>query len=277
MNLIQAIILGLIQGLAEFLPVSSSGHLALAQHFFGMNPDSVLPFAVLLHIGTLISVCIVYWRDILGLIYEFFASIKDLVTTRSLNVNKNATRRMCWLIIVASIPTGIIGVLFNDMFAALYNSVLAIGIALLITGTMLWFAEKYGKGINNIRNTKFKHALIVGLLQGVAIAPGISRSGSTLVGGLACGLKREWAVRFAFLISIPPILGSAILEAPAAFEAGMDSSLVLPVVVGVIVSAVSGLFAIKGMIKIVSNKKLTYFSFYTWALGIAMVIYAVLS
>ena len=163
------------------------------------------------------------------------------------------------------------------MFAALYNSVLAIGIALLITGTMLWFAEKYGKGINNIRNTKFKHALIVGLLQGVAIAPGISRSGSTLVGGLACGLKREWAVRFAFLISIPPILGSAILEAPAAFEAGMDSSLVLPVVVGVIVSAVSGLFAIKGMIKIVSNKKLTYFSFYTWALGIAMVIYAVLS
>ena len=95
---------------------------------------------------------------------------------------------------------------------------LAIGIALLITGTMLWFAEKYGKGINNIRNTKFKHALIVGLLQGVAIAPGISRSGSTLVGGLACGLKREWAVRFAFLISIPPILGSAILEAPAALR-----------------------------------------------------------
>ena len=274
MTLIQAIILGLIQGLAEFLPISSSGHLALTQHFFNINPDKVLAFAVLLHLGTLISVCIVYWRDILGLIYEFCASIKDLCTGKGINVNKNATRRMCWLIIVATIPTGIIGILFNDLFESLYTSVTAIGIALIITGTMLFLAERLGKGINGIKNTKMKHALAVGLLQGAAIAPGISRSGSTLVAGLACGLKREWAVRFAFLVSIPPILGSVILEAPGAFSEGLDPALIIPVIAGVAVAAVSGLFAIKGMIKIVTGKKLSYFSYYTWAVGLAAVIYS---
>ena len=115
----------------------------------------------------------------------------------------------------------------------------------------------------------------MGILQGCAIAPGISRSGSTIVGGLACGLKREWAVRFAFLVSIPPILGSVILELPDALAAGtVDSSLTVPILAGVIVSAVSGLIAIKGMIRLVSGKKLTYFSYYTWILGISVIVYS---
>lgn len=275
MTTFQAIILGLIQGLAEFLPISSSGHLALAQHFFGINSDSVLIFAVLLHVGTLISVFIVYWKDILGLIYEFFGTFADLVKTKRFDVNKNATRRMCWLIIVATVPTAVIGFLFDEKFEKLYSNVLAIGICLVITGCILFAAEKWGKNLYGIKNTKFKHAITVGILQGCAIAPGISRSGSTIVGGLACGLKREWAVRFAFLVSIPPILGSVILELPDALAAGtVDSSLTVPILAGVIVSAVSGLIAIKGMIRLVSGKKLSYFSYYTWILGISVIVYS---
>lgn len=275
MTTLQAVILGLVQGLAEFLPISSSGHLALVQHFFKINADNVLIFAVLLHVGTLISVFIVYWKDILGLIFEFFATFADLFREKKFIVNKNATRRMCWLIIVATIPTAIIGLLFEDKFKVLYNSVLAIGICLVITGCMLFAAEKFGKNINGIKNTKFTHALTVGILQGCAIAPGISRSGSTIVAGLACGLKREWAVRFAFLVSIPPILGSVILETPDAIAAGtIDSSLAIPIIAGVVVAAVSGLIAIKSMIKFVSGKKLSYFSYYTWTVGIAVIIYS---
>lgn len=275
MTTFQAIILGLIQGLAEFLPISSSGHLALAQHFFGINSDSVLIFAVLLHVGTLISVFIVYWKDILGLIYEFFGTFADLVKTKRFDVNKNATRRMCWLIITATVPTAVIGFMFDEKFEKLYSNVLAIGICLVITGCILFAAEKWGKNLHGIKNTKFKHAITVGILQGCAIAPGISRSGSTIVGGLACGLKREWAVRFAFLVSIPPILGSVILELPDALAAGtVDSSLTVPILAGVIVSAVSGLIAIKGMIRLVSGKKLTYFSYYTWILGISVIVYS---
>lgn len=275
MTTFQAIILGLIQGLAEFLPISSSGHLALAQHFFGINSESVLIFAVLLHVGTLISVFIVYWKDILGLIYEFFGTFADLVKTKRFDVNKNATRRMCWLIIAATVPTAVIGFLFDEKFEKLYSNVLAIGICLVITGCILFAAEKWGKNLHGIKNTKFKHAITVGILQGCAIAPGISRSGSTIVGGLACGLKREWAVRFAFLVSIPPILGSVILELPDALAAGtVDSSLTVPILAGVIVSAVSGLIAIKGMIRLVSGKKLTYFSYYTWILGISVIVYS---
>lgn len=275
MTTFQAIILGLIQGLAEFLPISSSGHLALAQHFFGINSDSVLIFAVLLHVGTLISVFIVYWKDILGLIYEFFGTFADLVKTKRFDVNKNATRKMCWLIITATVPTAVIGFLFDEKFEKLYSNVLAIGICLVITGCILFAAEKWGKNLYGIKNTKFKHAITVGILQGCAIAPGISRSGSTIVGGLACGLKREWAVRFAFLVSIPPILGSVILELPDALAAGtVDSSLTVPILAGVIVSAVSGLIAIKGMIRLVSGKKLSYFSYYTWILGISVIVYS---
>ena len=276
MTYIQAIILGLAQGLSEFLPISSSGHLALLQYFFGISSENVLPFAVLLHLGTLISVFIVYWKDIVALVKELGAVIKDIFTGKGLRINANPTRRLGFMIIVATIPTAIIGLLFNDLFNAMYLSLIAIGIGLLITGTILVIAERMGRNSKGIKEMKFRNAFFVGLMQGVAICPGISRSGSTLFGGLISGLNREFAVKFAFLISIPSILGSVIVEAPDAFKAGMDMSLIGPVVVGVLVSALSGLFAIKAMIKLVSNKNLMGFSVYTWALGIAVIVYALI-
>ncbi len=275
MTFFEAAILGLAQGLSEFLPISSSGHLALLQYFFGIEGESVLAFAVLLHLGTLISVFIVYWKDIWALILELGATLKDLFTGKGLRINANPTRRLGFMIIVATIPTGIIGIVGNDIFSAMYLSLFSIGIGLLFTGTILFVAERLGEGRKTVTEMKFKNALFVGIMQGVAICPGVSRSGSTLVGGLLSGLNREFAVKFAFLISIPSILGSVVLEAPAAFEQGASISLLLPILTGVIISAVSGLIAIKAMIRFVTGKKLYYFSVYTWVLGIAVVLYAI--
>lgn len=275
MSYFEAIILGLVQGLAEFLPISSSGHLALLQQAFGIHEDKVLLFAVLLHVGTLISVFIVYWKDIWELIVELCLTIRDLCTGKGLRLAERPIRKLGVMIIVATIPTAIIGLVFSDFFDSLYNSVIPIGVGLIITGFLLIFAEKKGEGNRGIQQMNFRNAIFIGLVQGVAICPGISRSGSTLFGSLICNLDRKFAVKFVFLISIPSILGSAVLEAPAALKAGVTAAEVGPVLVGMLVAAVSGLVAIKTMIKIVSDKKLSYFSYYVWALGLFVVLYGI--
>lgn len=275
MSYLQAVILGLIQGLTEFLPVSSSGHLALLQHFFGITGDDVLLFTVLLHVGTLISVFFMYWRDLIDLIKEFFIALADLVTGKGLRLEERPTRKLGLLIIAATIPTAIIGFAFNDFFESLYSNILFIGIGFMITGTMMFLSEKFGSNSRDLEHMNFRNAIFIGIMQGIAICPGISRSGSTLVGGLTTGLKRDFAVRFAFLISVPAIMGSAVLEGKDALEAGIDPSVIGPVLAGMVVAAVSGVVAIKAMIKVVSDKKLKYFSYYVWVLGIAVIAYSV--
>ena len=275
MSYLESIVLGLVQGLAEFLPISSSGHLALLQQWFGIEEDKVLLFAVLLHVGTLISVLIVYWKDVWELIVELGLTIKDIFTGKGLRLNERPVRKLGVMIIVATIPTGLIGVLFNDFFNGLYNSVIPIGVGLIITGFLLVIAERMGDSNRGIKQMNYHNALFVGVVQGIAICPGISRSGSTLFGSLICNLDRKFAVKFVFLISIPSILGSAVMEAPAAIEAGMSMSELGPILAGMAVAAVSGLIAIKTMIKIVSNKKLSYFSYYVWALGLFVVLYGI--
>ena len=276
MSYFEAVILGLVQGLAEFLPISSSGHLALLQQWFGIDENKVLLFAVLLHVGTLISVFVVYWKDIWELIVELCLTIRDLVTGKGLRLEERPVRKLGVMIIVATIPTAIIGLLFNDLFDKLYTSVLPIGIGLIITGFLLILAERTGNSIRGIDRMNFRNALFIGTVQGIAICPGISRSGSTLFGSLICNLDRKFAVKFVFLISIPSILGSAVMEAPDAIEAGMDMAQLGPVIVGMAVAAISGLIAIKTMIKIVSDKKLSYFSYYVWVLGAIVVLYSTL-
>lgn len=273
MTYLQAIILGLIQGLAEFLPISSSGHLALLQYFFGIKGDEVLAFTVLLHLGTLISVFIIYWKDIVDLVKELFATIKDLFTGKGLRINANPTRRMGFMIIVATIPTALIGLLFEDLFEGLYSSLVGICIGLIFTGFILLIAERNGKQDKTIMTMKFRHAVFVGIMQGIAICPGVSRSGSTLFGSLMSGLERATAVKFAFLISIPSILGSVILEAPDAFAQGFDVSIAGPIIAGVVVAALSGIFAIKAMIRVVTGRRLVGFSIYVWLLAITVLGY----
>lgn len=276
MGYLEAVILGLVQGLAEFLPISSSGHLALLQNIFGVQGDQVLFFTVLLHVGTLISVFIIYWRDICELIVELFLTIKDLCTGKGLRLAERPVRKLGVMIIVATIPTALIGLLFNDIFNGLYLSLLAIGIGFLITGVLMFLAERMGSARKGIEKMNFRNAVFIGVLQGIAIYPGISRSGSTLVGGLTTGLERTFAVKFAFLISIPSILGSVVLELPDAIKEGIDPQLIGPILAGMAVAAVSGFIAIKTMIQIVSKKKLSYFSYYVWVLGIFTIAYSFL-
>ena len=273
MGYFQAVILGLVQGLAEFLPISSSGHLALLQNIFGVESDQVLLFTVLLHVGTLVSVFVIYWKDIKELLVELCVTIRDLCTGKGLQLDQRPVRKLGIMIIVATIPTALIGLFFQDLFNQMYLSLPAIGAGFLITGFLMFAAERMGSASKDIKKMNFRNAIFIGLLQGIAIWPGISRSGSTLVGGLTTGLKREFAVKFAFLISIPSILGSVILEAPDAIREGIDPSFIGPVAAGVVVAAISGFIAIKTMIRIVSNKKLSYFSYYVWILGLCTIGY----
>ena len=275
MTYFEAVLLGLVQGLAEFLPISSSGHLALLQQFFGVEEDKVLLFAVLLHVGTLISVFIVYWKDIWELICELGLTVIDLCTGKGLRLDQRPVRKLGVLIIIATIPTGIIGVIGGDFFDSLYNSVIPIGIGLIVTGFLLVAAERMGSSRRGLEQMNFRNAFFIGLVQGIAICPGISRSGSTLFGSLICNLERKFAVKFVFLISIPSILGSAVLELPDAIAAGIEPSQIGPILVGMAVAAISGLVAIKTMIKIVSDKKLSWFSWYVWVLGTAVVLYGI--
>lgn len=274
MTYFQAAILGIVQGLAEFLPVSSSGHLALLQYFFGVEADSVLLFTVMMHVGTLVSVFIIYRKDIWALLKELCYTIKDLCTGKGPRINANPMRRMGFMIIVATIPTAIIGLLFEDFFESLYSTIVAIALGLIFTGIILLIAERMGRSDKGPMEMKGRHAIFIGIMQGIAICPGVSRSGSTLFGGLIAGLKREFAVEFAFLISIPSILGSVVLEAPDAFGGGTDASMIGPIILGMVLAMISGIFAIKAMIKVVTGKRLFGFSIYVWLVAAAVLAYA---
>ena len=277
MTYIQAAILGIVQGLAEFLPISSSGHLALLQYFFGVEADSVLLFTVMMHVGTLVSVFIIYRKDIWALILELIDTIKDLCTGKGPRINSSPMRRMGFMIIVATIPTALIGLFFEDFFESLYASIVSIAIGLIFTGIILFVAERMGKSDKGPMEMKWRHAIFIGIMQGIAICPGVSRSGSTLFGSLISGLKREFAVEFVFLISIPSILGSVVLEMPKALAEGMDASMAGPLIVGVVLAALSGIFAIKAMIKVVSNKRLIGFTIYVWIVAACVLGYSLLT
>ena len=277
MTIFQSIILGLVQGLAEFLPISSSGHLAALQNLFGVDSDNVLMFTVMLHFGTLISIFVAYRKDIWELIKELFALIKDVFTGHGIQMNKNETRRLGIMIVIATIPTAIIGLLFNDLFESFYANMTFIGVGLIITGTGLFFAENKGGGNKGVKEMSIFNAFLIGIFQAIAICPGISRSGSTMIGGLASKFDRAHAVRFSFLISIPSVLGAFLMELPKVFKSistGTGISLGI-MITGIAVAAISGYFAINIMIKAVTNKKLIYFSFYTWIVGTLLVAYSI--
>jgi undecaprenyl-diphosphatase len=277
MTYLQAIILGLVQGLAEFLPISSSGHLAILENFFGIKEDSILFFAVMLHFGTLLSVFVVFWKDIVELFKELILTIKDLIGHKGLRLDERPIRKLGVMIIVSCIPTAIIGFAFGDIFEGIYSKPVLIGVMFIITGLLLLAAETWGGGNRNINNLNYRNSIFIGIVQGLAIIPGISRSGSTLFASLLCKLDREFAVKFVFLISIPTILGSFILELPDGLKEGVTGQMWGPVIVGMLVAFLSGLFAVKVMLKVVANKKLKYFSIYLFVLAAAVIIYSIIN
>jgi len=274
LDLLYAILLGILQGLTEFLPISSSGHLVIAQDIFNIQ-EADLAFDVILHVGTLVAVLVYYWRDVLNLISEFFILIGDFIKGKKPRLldHSRPYRVLMIMIIIATIPTAIIGLVFDDLFSRLFESADFVGYALIVTGILLWIANSMVSGRKNIKNMTAWDAVTVGLVQGLAITPGISRSGSTIFAGLVRGLNRELATRFSFLLSIPAILGAVVLEGKDVFESASTVHEVVPVLAGFIAAAVSGYLAIHFLISVLQKKKLNYFSYYCWALGLMTILY----
>lgn len=270
MTVLQAAILGIIQGLTEFLPVSSSGHLVIFQHLFGLKEVPVT-FDVFLHVGTLFSIFLVYGEDIWGLIVAFFSLLSDLVRGRKRNLLRDSNRKFAVMIIVASIPTALMGIVFKPFFESFFSSLRAVGFFLLLTGILLWVGNKMIHGRKRVEHMNVFDALCIGIFQGLAISPGLSRSGSTIFAALIRGLEPATATRFSFLVSIPTILGAAILSFKNVMDTGAAPLPFLPTLVGFFAAALTGILAIKVLINLLQRGRLNIFSWYTWLVGLLVI------
>ena len=273
MGILEAIIYGIIQGIAEFLPISSSGHLALAQNFFGTETENGLAFNVALHLATLVSVCIVFRKDVLMFIKGFFSLAKKLFTGKLKQGLDNGERLFLMLCIATLplIPVKLLGL--DEAVEALSGISWAIGVLLIINGAMLIVSDRIGAKSLSAEEGGYLRPLGVGIMQAlIGILPGISRSGSTITGGRIFGFGREEAVRFSFLMSIPAILGACVTELPDMFDEGVSASILAPVLVGAVVAAVVGFFAIKLLQYLTKNKSFAFFAVYCIIIGAAAII-----
>lgn len=270
MEYISIIIQGIIQGLTEFLPVSSSGHLSVAQHILGVE-ESTLIISIVLHLGTLVAVFIAFWRDILGLIKEFFLTIGDVFTGKFSWKKMNDSRRMLFMVIIATLLL-VPAYLVKDFFTCMEGDgdIIFEGCAFMFTAMLLFLSDACVKGFKTGKDMKIRDAVAVGLFQCAALFPGVSRSGSTITAGLFCGLSRETAVKFSFILGIPAILGGSVLELKDAFESGVEFDVPM-LAIGFVVSAVVGILAIN-LVRLVSKKnKFKYFGIYLLIFGLACV------
>ena len=267
MTYVTSFLLGLVQGVAEFLPISSSGHLAIAQNLLGLEGAGSVPefFDVLLHLGTLIAVFAAYWKDICDMVVEFFRGIGDLAH-RSTPSPVPPARRLILLIIVGTLPLFVM-VPFRHFFASLGDNMYFIGGALIFTGILLFVSDRVHHGRKTEKTATMLDALLVGIGQAVALCPGISRSGMTITTGCFAGFERKFAVRFAFLLSIPAVIGANILSLKDAIDAGIDWASVPAYLVGVAVAAVSGYACIRLLRYIAEKGRFGAFAYYCWAVG----------
>lgn len=269
MTYLQAIILGLIQGVAEFLPISSSGHLDLIQNLFNISaPDF---YDVLLHFGTLIAVFIYYWNYIVDMIMEFFRGCRAIAIPAYRDEETPPARRMVLLVIIATLPLVVV-LPIKDKIEALGSSNLFIGCMLLITGVLLFVADRMAKGKKTERTATILDALVVGCSQAIATVPGLSRSGTTIAAGLFRGYKREFAVRFSFLLSLPAVLGANLLSLIDAIQVGVDASQIPVYLVGVVIAGVAGYFSIRILENLTKKGRFGSFSYYCWVVGAVAII-----
>ena len=266
MDIIQGIIIGIVQGLTEFLPVSSSAHLVFIQKILGVQ--SSLAFDTFLHLGTLIAVMWFFRYDIYKMILSWLSSIRDILSGRFREgFYSDPYKRLAWYVILATIPVGIVGVLFEDSVDSLFAGALYVpAFFLFVTGTILYLSQRMTSGEINYNTITKKEALFMGLGQACAILPGLSRSGTTIAAGLTIGLNKEFAAKFSFILSIPAILGAFLLQVKDIGSA-MDANF-LPVFLGFIASIIAGYMAIKWMLDLIQNKSLDIFAYYCWIIGI---------
>ena len=270
MNELEAIILGLIQGLTEFLPVSSSGHLTIGKELFGIEVSDNLSFEVAVHTATVLSTIVAFRKEIWDLLKGLF------------KFQYNSQTEYILKICVSMIPVFIVGVFFKDFVESIFGSgLLIVGLMLLLTAILLFISEKISSRVLHKsqqaqnKDIGYKEAFIMGIAQSFAVMPGLSRSGSTIATGLMCGVKKEVVAQFSFLMVLVPILGDAFLElVQGNFAADSSGISALPMILGFISAFVSGFFACKWMIQIVRKAKLTYFSIYCTVAGVAAIIYS---
>lgn len=270
MDIIQGIIIGIVQGLTEFLPVSSSAHLVFIQNILGV--ESSLAFDTFLHLGTLIAVLWFFRYDIYKMLKSWWLSIGDILQRRfKEGFREDPYKRLAWYVILATIPVGIVGVLFEDSIDALFAGALYVpAFFLFVTGTILYLSQRMTSGEINYDTITKKEALFMGLGQACAILPGLSRSGTTIAAGLTIGLDKEFAAKFSFILSIPAIMGAFVLQLKDIGTA-MDANF-LPVFLGFVASIIAGYLAIKWMLDLIQNKSLDIFSYYCWAVAIIVFV-----
>ena len=268
MDILQGIIIGIVQGLTEFLPVSSSAHLVFIQNILGVQ--SSLAFDTFLHLGSLLAVLWFFRADIIKMLLSWFSSLSDIVHGRFREgFYDDPYKRLAWYVIIATIPVGLAGVFFEDSVDALFSGALYVpAFFLFVTGTILYLSQRMTSGSINFRNITGKHALFMGLGQACAILPGLSRSGTTIAAGLVAGLDKEFAAKFSFILSIPAILGAFILQVKDIGSA-MDANF-LPVFLGFVAAFISGYIAIKWMLDLIQKRNLDIFAYYCWIVGIVV-------
>ena len=262
-----AIVLGVLQGVAEFLPISSSGHLTLFQHFFSLEePDQL--FNILLHFATLLAVCVVYWHDIWDMMLEFFRFFGDLFSRAPRRGNPPEARRMVLLIITGTLPLFLV-LPIEDKVEALGGSPVFVSCALLVTGCVLFLSDRMARGRKTARNATLADVLLVGAAQGLATIPGLSRSGCTISAGMLRGFDRGFAVRYSFLMSLPAVLGATLLKVIKTVQEAqpLADGLLPKYLLGMAIAAVVGYFSIHLVNLLASRGKFGAFAYYCWAAG----------
>lgn len=268
MSIIQAIILGLLQGATEFLPISSSGHLVLVPWLLGWDVSS-LTFDTTVHLGTLAAVIVYFRDDIWKIILGVLKTLKD----RNLD---DFYGRLGWLIVLGSIPAVVFGLLLESFFEQLFGTPALVSILLLVTGLILFASERMSRRVRTLESIGWKDGLLIGLAQAAAIAPGISRSGSTIAAGLALGINREAAARFSFLLGLPIILGAGTLKLKDAIDLGISGSEMTTLAIGGVMAAISGYACIHFLLAYLRTRSLYLFAGYCWAFGAICLVIALL-
>lgn len=259
MNILQAIIYGIIQGLGEFLPISSTAHITLLPWFFGWD-DPGLAFDIALHLGTLLAVVILFWKDWINLIWAGFTDYKS------------KEGRLFWYIMLACIPGGIFGVLFEDQIETTFRNPLLIGIMLIVMGIVIFIADKYSKSEIELLDIGFKRSLLIGVSQAIAMIPGVSRSGITMAAGRAFNIRREDAARFTFLLSTPFIFLSGVYKAKDLAGVSVE---IVPFVIAIVTAAAVGAFSIKFILDYLKKKGFGIFAVYRFIIGTIVIIAAI--
>lgn len=286
MTILQAILLGIIQGITEFLPVSSSGHLAIFQNIFKIDTGGSMLFDVMLHVGTLAAVFVVYRKDIMKMILEALricvdiaANIKIWISNRRddealryRRVIHNNYRKFVVLILVSTIPTGVIGYTAKSLVSAASATLIVPGVCLLLTGVLLIVADFTEDGKKIPRDVSYTNGFFIGIAQGLSTLPGLSRSGTTITACLLSGFDKRFAVKYSFLMSVPAILGASVLEIKDVAAEPITGSLILCCIIGAVVAGLVGYVCIKVMLAVVRKKKFKGFAIYCFALGLVAIV-----